>query len=355
MEKYFITKVLDIEPYRDHFVRFGERNHAPIYTNARIDWLYCSRSEGSKNPCGPTDTWLAITEGKGDVVGCGSLYPWTFYCGGMPTPAVVAIDFRVDDHYRVFGPALGIQRASVSACREKRYEIAFVYPNEESCGVFRRSGYQSIGHSKVWIRILTSKGRLGKFTSSRLFRKVLTPLIDGILSAIHLVRYRAGYRNYRSETVDWCSDSFNHLWEREKKKYDLLPEKTAAYLNWRYSSHPSKKHSYYCLLDKRDSMLHGYVLYSREADDVIIKDIFPPSERWLDPLLWHFISAMKHLDAEVIRFSFFGSEDFIRTIRRYGFIERGTAREYLFYFKPESAGKYMPLLQARRSVFLFFG
>ena len=356
MEKFRIIEIQDMEPLRARFLAFGERNNAPTYSNSRIDWLYRSGSGKPGNPCGPTDTWLAVSGGgKEDVIGCGSLYPCTFYSRGEAIPAAVAVDFRVDDQYRVFGPALKIQRAIISASREKGYRFAFVYPNEESIGVFARVGYQPVGTSKIWIRILKSKGKLSGIVKSPALLVVLPALIDGILSAMHWLRYRPGFGKFHSEILDRCSDDFNDLWKREKDSFDFVPEKTAEFLNWRYSSHPAKKHSYFCLFDADTRTLRGFVLFSLEDDNVSIKDVFPANGRWLEPLLWKFISEMKRRDAQSVKLTYFGSDDFIRTIRRYGFVERESAREYMFCFQADVSDGYLELLRDRRTIFLFFG
>lgn len=278
--KFNIVEISDIEPYRSRLVNFWQRFLINTHSDSRVDWLY------SLNPIGPTYTWLAFLEGSDEIIGCGSLYQSKYYFNGNPIRVAVAIDFGVDDRFRVFGPSVGIQREIVSAINERGFELAFVYPNKESTKVFQRVGFSYVGQCNGFSLVLKSKKWLQEYTRSRMISNILSPLVDVIMSLIHLFSYRFDYSGYYYKVYDKCSFEFDDLWNREKNNYMLLPEKTAKYLNWYYSGSTVRKYRYHCLFDKISNKLYGYIMYSTEEDYVAIHDIFPSDSKKARLLIW---------------------------------------------------------------------
>lgn len=347
MTKYRIIEVDDVEEYRNQLIRFWDIHLLSNPTDLRFDWLY------KHNPGGPTATLLAFADDQKEFIACGSFYPSTFFCNGEPVRVAIPIDFFVEKSYRVFGPAVNIQKMIISAFQKRGFEVAFVAPNKQALGVFKKVGYTHVGQAKGWVRILKFRDWLRRYLPSLIIAKTIAPVVDFLYTLKDWKVYHFDYRNYFSEIVDNCSIDFDDLWNREKSNFDLLTNKTSKYLNWYYSSNTTNEYKYFCLLDKKYRKLRAYIVFFRNNDEIIISDIFPADNRWLKHLLWHFIEGIKHNQTKAIRLNFFGNDAFKKTIKQFGFMEREHERDYCFFFKYEISEKYMSLLRGNRSTFLF--
>lgn len=343
-----IKMIRDIKPYRQELVRFWQKFMVSDYTDSRIDWLY------GKNPDGPTTTWLAFPEGRDEIAGCGSIYPRTFNFRGKPVRTAIAVDFAVDQKYRVFGPALAIQKSILSHLKDSGYELAFVYPNKESSKLFQRAGYNYIGKAQGWLLVIDAAYVVSKFTRSSVAKSIIPNILNKLIFAHHYLLLKRNHFNYIGEISNDCPDNVNALWDKEKENYNAIPNKSSSYLNWYHTENTHYEYKYYFVYDKHNHNLKGYVIFSIQDNYIEITDIFPSTEKHLSILLWHFIKEMRKQKATALRIAFYGDERFQRLIRRFGFIQRDSSRDYLICPLTTSGESYMSDIVNMQSVYLFF-
>jgi ribosomal protein S18 acetylase RimI-like enzyme len=355
MTTFRTMEISDIEPYRERLVRFWQSFMVPRYSHARFDWLY------RENPSGRTRTWLAFDD-EGEIAGCGSVYPWTYFHHGEPVRVGILVDFAVDKRFRVFGPALKIQQSIAAACRDGGFDVLFVAPNDQAIGIFKRLGYTQIGRSEGWLRVLRSQFWIRKRIRSETLSRIAATVVDAAIDLLSLSRYSPAYAAFEGEIVGKCPEELDNLWQRERAAYAFSPDKSSAVLNWYYSldwpyagDEGRDRYSFYCLRGKKDRKLRGCIVFKRTFDYIEVREIFPPEGIRLRALVWHFTHAMRRQGETAIRLAFLGDDSFAMALKRQGFVRREEAyRDYMMLFTAESAEKYLPAIAERESVFLFF-
>jgi GNAT superfamily N-acetyltransferase len=97
------------------------------------------------NPLGSPWLFLARDNETGGLVGMTALFPTTLWVAGAPVPAAIGADFAVDAGHRGFGPAVALQRATVTAVSDHGLSCAYGSPNSSSEPIVGRAGYAESG------------------------------------------------------------------------------------------------------------------------------------------------------------------------------------------------------------------
>ena len=111
------------------------RQHAAIY-----EWLY------RNNPYGPAETWLAVNSNTGAAVGTASVFPRPVMLNRKSIPGGLVGDFAIDAGFRSLGPAVLLQKETITPVSEGRMAITFdAPPDERGMSTFRRMGIPAVG------------------------------------------------------------------------------------------------------------------------------------------------------------------------------------------------------------------
>jgi len=212
-----------IQEHKEDIVKLRERNLS-LYFKNRFEWLYY------KNPYGTTKTWLAAESDKNRVIACGSVYPRKLFMDKDELRLGIAIDFAVDKEFRVFGPALKIQRHIIKHLNNSNLDVIFALPDKAAKGVFRRAGYLEISKASTFIKILRSSNKIHKFLRISFLTNIISSLLDYFLMAYDLLEFRflnvqpmhIEQSNYFDERVDKLCEEPGEKQNQNKKK-DLKP------------------------------------------------------------------------------------------------------------------------------------
>jgi hypothetical protein len=299
---------LRIDEHREDLLKLWRENfdsQVSDVADARFAWLY------HHNPLGPAQTWLAVETASHTLIGCGSVFPSNKQIGGAVVRTGIAVDFAVDRKHRTAGVALAIQRALTSGSRPAGFDCVIGRPNRKALPIFDRVGYRPIGESHAWVKSTHTEFAL----------------------------HEHGERPYTDEFVAVADRRFDELWDARKPACRIVGEKTAAYLNWRYAACTEQNYRFYCLLDRENRQLAGYIVFCVTEKGSIIAELFSgdPSDDTLNSLLCGFASRMRMEGREWIGLTYLGAPSFEDRLKQLGFSQNARVKKLVAYVDPDLA------------------
>ena len=307
------------------------REELSLKDGKRFEWLY------KKNPAGPPTTFIATESQTNNIVGCASVFPREILFNGQIEKITIAADFAVKKKYRVFGPAIPLQKAIIEFLNSGTYLLNFGYPNKAGEGIFQRIGYQHIGYSQAWSKILRINSKLDKKINNTLISSMLSVPVNSILWLTDIFKLTGDKKFVLKEISDY-NNQFDALWQQNKRlNKQITGVRSKEYLKWR-SGQPDKHILAYGLYQKNNNSLIGYVTYCLKKETVLIQDIFAlPDGETLKRLFRLFIKQMRKQHKEIIYISYFGNKQLPDILKKFHFIPRPQKRSCIAYL-PEQTG-----------------
>lgn len=291
-------------------------NHA-FSLEDRYDWLY------HKNPLGPPSTFIAINTESDQAIGTASAFPREISFLGTHKKILILCDFAVSKKYRVFGPAVPLQKEIKKLISNENVFFLFAYPNAQGSGIFNRLGYTYVGDVENWTKVLYPKAILRSHIKNELLNSIISfvlSLFFNLIDQIFLSIYRIFYY---AEPMGEIDDCFDHVWKnnRYKSRY-IIGLKDSEYLRWRYKR-SGDDIEIMGLFRKRDKRLVGYVIYKLRDDVVLVQDIFTVRIKGqIKAILLFLATAMRGLKKKSIFISFYGSNEITDTFKKIFFVKR---------------------------------
>lgn len=298
----------------------------------RMRWFYES------NPLGPASTWVSHVVETGELVGCASLFPRRMQLLGEVVKAGVLCDFAVAKAHRIGGAAIAVQRKLAADAPAAGFSFLFGYPNQSSAAVCKRVGYVTVGETQTWVRPLRTAYRIAEVVKHPALQKLAAPTLDLGLAVADALRLGARPRSLRAAIEARADARYDRLWQRARARYDLVGEKTEAYLDWRYVGFTTKSYAFFSLTHTRGPLageLQGYVVYHLEGEAVHIADLFcEDPERGVDVLLLSFVSAMREAGHRSVSITLCAADSWYEKLRLLLFVKRPGARSLVAHVEP---------------------
>ena len=337
------------EKHQDIVQKLWKGNLAQYFEN-RLNWL------DSENPYGQAKIFLAIFDDTEEIIGSGSSFPRKMFINGRDAIQGVAVDFNVKKDHRTFKPAVKIQRAVAESVKEAEYDYIFVFPNQASKGVFTRVGYKVLGMSKNYAKVLRSEKKLINFVKISVIAKMFGFFLDRLLWLMDLRFYLIKPRNLTIEILKSCDERFDKLWKTAKTNYNIIGEKSSAFLDWRYSKFEGQQYLFFCLFDETKKNLKGYVTYSINNNIARIEDIFAESlNNIIVFLLSEFSKQMRKQKVDSISFAYLGNDFFLTLIKKLNFVERPGVRPCMLLLNKNYPQESRKIMLDKNNWFIFDG
>jgi hypothetical protein len=326
---------LDCRAAREAILDLWRRN-LPETTPDRFGWLY---------ETGPASGFL-LRSGRQEAVGAAGLMRRTFYAFGDRVEAGQAIDLNVDPEHRTIGPALALQRAVLAAVASGGIDLAYGFPNPQSEAVLRRAGYETLGDLGRWVKPLSCRAALDRWSWPRPLSRGVAAAIDPILRLASPETSSRRPLGIRLERLDASDPRLDALWQQARAALPILGERTSEYLRWRFGRCPGV--SYHAMgLSQAGGKLVGYVVYGRRGAAVHVADFLVADARHLDPLLAEFLHRMRRENADLVVVLYLGNSAVCKTLARFGFWRRPSGRRAMVYVAPRRlAPHHVQLLNA---------
>jgi hypothetical protein len=353
MKKYSVKIIEEPEIYKRDILNLWERNiFNEKVSEERFDWLY------NDNPAGKSIVCLAFENSTGNVIGCGTIYQRDIIISGMILSMGIGIDFAVDEKHRVLGPAVSIQRNLVSESKKSGLDLVFVYPNKISSAAFKRAGYEFIGASNDYHKLLKHGDKIQKIIKVPYVSGIISVVVDNVCSLLDL-RLKITYsKDLITESLDIADSRFDKLWESKKIDYRVVEDRCSKYLQWRFLGKKGAKNQFYCLFDAEKKTLLSFITYSlnKEKQEAIIKDVFPVVDnRYLSCFLSEFARTMKRDGMKFISISYFGNRSIVKMLRKLLYFRTKVKRDYYIYMDENINREIKDTICDNNNFYFFYG
>ena len=233
------------------------RNRARYEENetfvARFDWAY------RDNPHGQGKAWLALHQGKNQVVGFTSAFPRRVLVDGKPFLGWNCADFSIDQEYRTLGVAMKLRRAAKDCVDRGEFDFLFAHPNERMRAVHEKVGHQPIGKMVRYAALLRLENKLEALTGSKIAAQALAALGNPFLQFVTPGRSRAGAYDFSLVEEKSFGSEYDRLFERVLQQHRVIVQRDAAYLTWRFLRNPLYRATSFRM--HAGAILKGYVLF----------------------------------------------------------------------------------------------
>ncbi len=321
----YLVRQADPAKDENHVLSIWKAN-LPEADSARYRPLYMA------NPYGSSWVWLACAESETEFIGTTGLCQRRFILNGEKTSAGVAIDFAIHKEHRGFGPALKLQRAVTSSCKDKGLSFIYGFPNKNAESIFQRVRYKVVGKMTRWVKLLRSEYKLKEVINSDLISKSVSLILDPFITR---TLKEMLYRRSKEVTVELAASfdtRFDTLWTNAHDNFKIIGERTADFLNWKYGKFPGKYSAVFCLVDSAKENLLGYIVYSIKDKICHIMDIFfLDLSNNLDALLAEFIVHLRKEKLFAISMSYLGSNAVEEKLKAWGFVKREEGQSIMVF------------------------
>jgi hypothetical protein len=304
------------------------RRHLTSESNEkRFAWLY------SGGPHGTARAWVLCDGINDHVVGAAAAFPRRLSANSREICGWVLGDFCLDEHYRSLGPALQLQKACMSAVDTPSFEFVYDFPSHSMMAIYKRLGVAQPEKLVRWAKPLQVKSKIQKMVGSKTLTRVLGTVASVILR----------HRGWTGETSacelvpheGLCKDEFTALDQRIRTAPGIFTVRSAAYLNWRFLSHPTT--TYEILTARRSGRLTGYVVYTKDVEEASIADLCCVEEpAVIARLLSGAVDRLGRAGAATISLNAGESHPWQATFHRAGFRPRESS-PVVIYTRPRGA------------------
>ncbi|MDH5765412.1 MAG: hypothetical protein OEZ38_05285 [Gammaproteobacteria bacterium] len=281
----------------------------PSLSEKRLNWFY------ELNPVGNSQTIKATTE-DGDVIGSGSFFLQKLKVGNQVYKISTASDFSIDEKYRLFGPALSIQKELVRSIKDNQdLFCGLAFPNKSGKGVFLRSGYIHLSDAEFWSIPLSSL----KFWKSRINNSYaslfLSLMADIFIRVFFKVTIKSLPGQISFSEIDSFDNKINELWARTNTEYDITTVRDSLFLNWRYINNPVDKYKVYVL--KNANQYLGYVVFKEVDSYYEIVDLYSENSiRTYTYIIQCMIRLAINNNMSSVCLSFVGNDKFKKVLKK---------------------------------------
>jgi Acetyltransferase (GNAT) domain len=304
----------------------------------RLELKYSKYYES--NPLGSPTIFFALDNESESFVGMAALFPTSLRVSGELVPAAISADFAVDVAHRGFGPAVALQRATLSALSERNLKCAYGSPNTSSEPIVNRAGFADVGRMTRFVKILTARPLVDRYIRRPALASLASNAATPLISVVSRERLYRRTPRFSVDEPDVFDDRFVTAWQVARGQQAITSERSADVLNWRYEKtgpiEARRNYSIFALVD--DKHVAGYIVYMLSDGVRLVYDIVClPMQAVIDTLLSEFILDARDKKATAINLSYLGPSNLLtRRLRAFGFYQRRAEYGLRVYVDGES-------------------
>ncbi len=273
-------------------------------------------------PDGPASCWLARVVLSGDPAGMVVLFPRKIRVNGEIVESSVAGDYAVGKKYRVFGPAVMLQKKIIAGVEEGEYKFVYSVPNKLSEPLLLKLGYVTVGNINRFAKILRAEYANGKYVPPAGITKVLSGAVNIVLRIFSRETIFRTPKNYEVEMAEVFDDKYDVLWEKSSKQHSIIAVRNSVFLNWRYTNSPVRDYKIFSIIKEKKEVA-GYMVYYMEDNVCNIVDVlYSESDSAANVLFKEFIRYLRERKAGSISIHYIGNSSFEKILKKFNFIQR---------------------------------
>lgn len=329
---------------RDELLRLWRENlKLGVSPDEKFRWLY-------RDAPLPADSVFVLrarsADGTSELVGANGVAVRRFQLGAATGRAGISGDLAVDAAHRGLLPALRLVR-EVNAFALSDFDVTYGFPNKKAEGVMVRGGFRVLGKTARYARVLRHASYAARLKEREgaprlLLRAAEHPALVragsvGVdlarlsMSAPAVARALSRYRLVWETRFD---ERFDGLWERARGEYEIVGERTSAFLAWRC---PSPE---VATLVRRSGELAAYAVVERDpaTGAAHVRDLFG-HKRVLGALLDLLLPALWRRRAVSVSLRLLGAPEVVALLEARGFERRAESRTAVVQAGRDAAGE----------------
>ena len=254
----------------DKIIELLNHEYKTNFTRDWWKWKYELNPNGFKGEDG--DIWVAESEDK--IVAHYAIVPEKLRFQSKTLNIAQAVDAITDPDYRGRG-LFSTMMKKVFSQAKKRYRLVYGFPAEISYKGSLRYGWSDLSPLPLRVKILDYDSYFRRNFGDTITvqgRKLFTRASSQVTRySKNLFSRKTEEENVKIERVDSFSDDINAFWERASGNYGAILERTATFLNWRFSKHFG---CYKILVGHTAKKgIVGYIVFKSDAKSVTIIDL----------------------------------------------------------------------------------
>ncbi len=308
MARFNIIQADPVE-YKEKILEFW-KEYLPGTPPGRFEWM-------QENPAGPAIWFFAFEENTKRLIGTVSIMPREMVLNGKLVKAGIVGDFMVDNNYRVFGPALSLQKKVIESISTYGFDFIYTVPNQASLKMNERAGYVNAVNLVHFIKPVCSVRYLQKYLNGKL-PTYLGYVLDFALKLFSKETYILPAGDF--EEITTIDGTFDTIWdELQKFETGLIGSHSAKFINWRYLKNPVSGFRIIALRSKSEGKLLGYIIFSMIDGKIEIYDILSLKKSYKNKLLRKIIHVARREKCRAIYISLVKNSLDIKNIRSFMF------------------------------------
>jgi hypothetical protein len=282
----------------------------------------------------PTPPLAELLVRSGDeAVGCIGVMRRNFRVAGDNYAAGLIGDLAVDAAHRTLMPALTLVRGARKLALEHG-PLTYGFPNPAASPVLQRCGYKTLGSLTRYARVLRHARYVRRRISTPLVVTAASPILDGFRFAGMLAPAARALPQVKLDWLKATDARFDALWESARSSYDIVAERTAAFLTWRFLRHPEEQCEIAALVDRRGAgELFAYAVVQHDGETARIRDIFGAPDH-VGPLLDLLLPTLVLRGAESASIRYFGGAGLTALLQARGFAARESSWRIVYDVAP---------------------
>jgi len=301
----------------------------------RFEWLYGSRAHGP--------AWcLLLRDPAGRLVGSTGLVQRLFHhCSGWIRGGHT-IDLVIDRTHRSAGPAIQLQRALAAGDVEVPVDFLYGTPIRPAELIQRRVNFQLLDSLHRWTKPLRWADLLRDHIPARLVCNLAGRILDVTSALLFGESWRYLSKGwFTTFTLDFDS-RFDNLWAEAKNQYEIIGDRSAAYLSWRFGPQAPTSYRTFTLTTAAGALL-GYVIFTQHGSTTNISDLLARRIPLLHPLLLAFSRQIRSEGASNIGLTCITPPSVATQIRRSGFFRRPEKANVVIHINGPKAAAFPAL------------
>ncbi|MBI5588796.1 MAG: hypothetical protein HY889_10600 [Deltaproteobacteria bacterium] len=326
--------------YKARIVRFWQE-YLPGTPPERFDWM-------RTNPAGPAIWFFAIDEKTSTLAGAISLMPKDILVNGRPMRAGIMGDYMIGSRYRVFGPALDLQRAVTKDFSDLGFSFIYTVPNQASIKIIERMGFVEVLRLRTLVKPVKALPYLKKYVNPAVAR-LTAPVAELAMKIRSRETYVASDGVF--EEVEEADGRFDRFWRDFKADHmGVTGEQGSSYLQWKYFNNPVKNFRILACVEDGDGGLLGYICFAVNNDKMEIHDIVAREERHADKLLKQLIIKAGRERCKYISIMLSEKSPWVKRLKAFLFLDANSHASVYCYGDMDAVAEKWHFFEGERNI-----
>lgn len=220
-----------------------------------------------KNPNGSPVIWVAEDNDK--IVGCYSLNPVKLRIGKFSVKGAQAVDAAVHPHYRGAGVFKRLASNALAQASREGIALTYAFPTEIAYKGQLRIGYQAMFPVPNIFKVLSLRSLFEKAEHTNVLLRNAR-FAGRFFPAKNLEKTNTIEPTLEIKRFEGFDARFDVFWANVcLENENLIFEKDAAYLKWRYIEHPENQ--YVLLVCEKEGNILGFIVVSVEREVSLVR------------------------------------------------------------------------------------